>query len=152
MPHYAILCLKLYLYLLRNLRAVFVCEVAAAVIFFVLCCPCNNSSCLLRVILCVQHVSVPLQQACWSSCILSFPIFLHHILDNTYLLFVVLGLFLFCFLNFFFFLIFMVWFFLFCSCTRYTNIFLAFLDELRLLGLLCFTLCGRHIFCISLVG
>ena len=54
---------------------------------------------------------------CCSSCSLSFPVFLHHILQNTYLSFVLLC-FLFCFLVFSLFLFFVVWSALFC-CRRY---------------------------------
>ena len=77
-------------YLFPRPRVVFARE-TAAVICFVLFCPCNNNSYLLRVVLSVQQVSVPLlQRVCCSSCSLSFPIFSHHILPNTYLSFVLL--------------------------------------------------------------
>ena len=72
-------------YLLPLLRGVFVFARKKAVIFFALFCSCNSS--YLRVVLSVQQVSVPLQHVCCSSCSLSFPIFLHHILQNTCRLF-----------------------------------------------------------------
>ena len=63
----------------------------------------------------------PLQHVCCCSCSLSFSIFFHHILQNTYRLFcLVFFIFLFFFLSFF-----MVWLLWLCPRTWYASISLA---------------------------
>ena len=129
-PYYA-LCR----YLFPLLRVVFVRKIK--VIFFVLFRPCNSSY-PHRVFVRVQQVSffsstygVPLWQL---QLFLSFPIFLHHILQNT-LLFVLVCLFVRLFACFFFLFFslllffssffsssfFMDWLVLLCSRTRYVS-------------------------------
>ena len=124
-------------YLLPLVRVVFVRE--TTVIFFVFCL-CNNSD--LRVDLSAQQVSVPLQHVRCFSCSLSFPIFLHHILQKTCRLFCFVSFVPFFSSIFFFFLsLFLSWSGLFGSVLVPGTLafHMLYVDELRLFGLLCFT-------------
>ena len=115
---------------------------------------CRYLSPLLRVVWSVQQVSAPPQYVRCYSCSLSFPIFLHHILQNTCRLFLPC-LIPFPFVLFFVLFVclfvsfvppfFMVWLVLLCYRTRYASIHLLYLDEMRLFGLLRFTVCDHII-------
>ena len=140
------------------LRVVFSRETS---VIFVLFCPSNNNSYLLRVVLSVQQVSVPLQRVC-CSCSLSFPIFLSITFFSTPVV---------CF-AYVIILVYLVHYFINnisrTSAVSSTNFYIfglacfvvfsypvrnhftcSYLDELRLFGLLCFTVC-HHRICISL--
>ena len=106
------------------LRVVFVSK--TTVILFVLFCPCNGYLFLFSTYGCSSgncSLSLPFRRQLQP--FPSFPIF------------------------------FMVWLVLLCSCrlpgTLLIALHLPYLDELRLLGLLCFTVCD-HIICISLIS
>ena len=120
---------------------------ATAVILFVLFCPCN------RCLFLFSTYGVPLASNCSLSFpFLSFPIFLHHILQNTCRLFCFVAFFLF-FPSFLFsFFSLFLWSGLFC-CVLVPGtlaLHLLYLDELRTSGSLCFTVVRDHIICISL--
>ena len=121
---------------------------------FVLFCPCN-SSCLLGVVLPVQQVSVPLQHVWCSSgnCSLSCPFrssciaFFRTpvVCFALFAFFVSISSFLFSFFSFF------LYSGLFCCVLvpGTLGLHLFYLDELRLFGLLCFTVVCDNIIGIS---
>ena len=115
----------------------------------------SSTSYLLRAALPVQQVVSGVLQHVWcspGSCSLSVPIFLHYFRTPVvcFALFSILFSFSFsssCFLFIFsFFLLFLSWSGLFCcvlvSCTPALSLYL---DDLRLFGLLCFTVVCDHI-------
>ena len=84
---------------------------------------------------------------------LSFPIFSHHVLQNTCRLFCFALFCFFCSLSsfLFFFFSFFLWCGLFCVLVPGALVLhLPYLDKLRLFGLLCFTAVCDHRICISL--
>ena len=128
------------------LRVVFVCvkQQRQLVIFFVLYCPCNRYPVPLQHVCCccsARSLSFPFRSSCiifFRTPVVCFASFFSSLLSSL----------LFCFGHLFF----MVWLVLLCSCTRYASTsHLLYLDELRLLGLLCFTVCDTttHSICMS---
>ena len=115
---------------------------ATAVIFFVLFCPCN------RYLFLFSTYGVPLAIAAFT---FLFDLLASH--SSEHLSFVLLC-FLFSFLFFVYFFLFLsflvVWLILLCYRTRYSSTHLLCLDELRLFGLLCFTVVCDHRICISM--
>ena len=133
-------------YLLPRLRVVFVFVRETAVLFFVPYCPCNRSF-LLRVILSVATgiCSSSAHMLCSLQPLLSFPIFLHHILQNTCRLFC----FGFFFLSFFFFSFIFLFFysFFFSSSLLFFLSFLLFFSSFSCSGLFrCVLVPGTPVF------
>ena len=97
------------------------------------CCSCQwNNGNILRVVWSAQQVSVSLQHECCSSCSLSFPIFVHHLLrDTKYMPFIFFSPSIFSFLppsflsSFLFFLSFFLYFFISFFSFSYVSFFMV---------------------------